>query len=61
MKLQCGKIRIDAAERNERRMRARLDDLAVFHDDDAVGALHGRQAVRDDDGCLLYTSDAADE
>ena len=50
VELQRGQVGVDASQRHQRGMRAHLDDLAVFHDDNAVGALHGRQAVRDDDG-----------
>lgn len=31
-------------------MRAKFDYAALFHDDDGICALHGREPVGDDDG-----------
>jgi hypothetical protein len=50
VELQRRQVGINTTQRHQRGMGAGFDDAAVFHDDDAVGALHGRQAVRDDDG-----------
>src|SRR5688572_7121217 len=48
--LQLGETGIDAAPGYQAFMRAFLDDAAVIHDEDAVGAKHRRQPVRYDDG-----------
>ena len=37
-------------------MRAVFDDLAIFHDEDAVGLLYGRQTMRNHEGCLACHS-----
>ena len=39
-----------AALRHQLGVRAFTDDAPVIHDDDAVGVLDRREAVRDDDG-----------
>jgi hypothetical protein len=49
MKLQRRQVGVDAAQRHQRRVRPGFHDAPVFHYDDAVGALHGGQAVCDDE------------
>src|SRR5439155_5527276 len=41
---------VAAAERDELRVSATLDDLAVLEDQDLIGGSDRRQAVRDDEG-----------
>ena len=45
-KLQCCKTRVQAVGSNELVVASDLDDASVIEDDDAVGALHGRQPMR---------------
>ncbi len=49
LELQLGEAGIDAALGHQAFVGAFLDDAAAIHDQDAVGAKHGRQPVRDDD------------
>ena len=41
-------LAIPASEREELRVRAALDNLALFHDEDLIGARDGRQPVGND-------------
>ena len=50
-KLQLGETGIHAAFTDKLRVRAALDDAALVDDKNAVGFLHGRQAVGDDERC----------
>ena len=47
--LQLGQPAVQPALADQVGMAALLDDAAVVHDQDARGALHGRQSVGDDD------------
>ena len=47
--LKAVELPVDAAVREELLVRAVLAELAFVHDKDGVGALHGGEAVRDDD------------
>src|SRR2546426_4324030 len=46
--LQGGEAGVEAAFGDERSVGAGGDDASVVHDDDAVGRLDGREAMRDD-------------
>jgi hypothetical protein len=47
--LEAVELPVDAAVREELLVRAVLTELAFVHDEDGVGALHGGEAVCDDD------------
>src|SRR5215831_20631170 len=49
LELERGEPCVQAAARDQLGVAADLDDLARLEDDDAVGALHRREAMRDDD------------
>ena len=46
--LQLIELVVDAALREQLLVRAHLADLPLMHNDDLVGALNGREAMRDD-------------
>src|SRR5579863_2624165 len=48
--LQAVELRVQSAARQQLGVRAALDDRAGLENDDAVGLLHRRQAMRDDEG-----------
>ena len=49
--LKLIELPINTTHREQFLVGADLAELAFVHDDDAVGALDGREAMRDDDGC----------
>ena len=49
LELQSSQARVQPAARAQARVRSFLDNLALIHDDDAIGRAHGRETVRDDD------------
>ena len=60
--LQRPEVEIAPVFRKQFAVRAGFHHSAPFQHQDPVGVLHGGQAMGDrDHGCLLYTSDAADE
>ena len=49
VELQAGEAGVEATLGRQRAMVALLNDLAMIHDDDAIGGAHGGKSVSDDD------------